>query len=288
METWLSKDVNTSQSTSQLYHHLEPHAESLARPNPPSELLPMPTTLNDVTIFQLWKQIGTKNNGNFTLKNTRRDDRYDNSDKSNRMNRDRDDADYASSQMKAILVKDTRYRSLMKKWITNRRRHGRDFSIDISSNFNRSEVSNSTSGASLYNTSDDGIIKANCLRENNSTFCNASSNVDDKSTNDHDDPEARFYDPLMPYPEEYPEEYQTIQNGPALIISRTTYTRIPNVTYTTITMVTLPTYRLVEKAENAFAATLFEERSSKSSTYLHDRHRCTHCDKHSSLRHPKV
>lgn len=72
--------------------------------------------------------------------------------------------------------------------------------------------------------------------------------------------QAKVYDPLMPYPEEYPEEYQTIQNGPAIIITRTTYTRIPDVTYTTVTMATLPTYQQVQKAEDGFAQTLFERK----------------------------
>lgn len=69
--------------------------------------------------------------------------------------------------------------------------------------------------------------------------------------------EAKVYNPLMPYPDEYPDEYQTIQNGPALIITRTTYTRIPDVTYTMVTTTTLPTYRKVEKAEEAIHQALF-------------------------------
>ena len=124
----------------------------------------------------------------------------------------------------------------------------------------------------------DVVNNASCSNTNDTS----TTSTDDKSTKSdvEGDPEARFYDPLMPYPEEYPEEYQTIQNGPALIISRTTYTRIPNVTYTTITMVTLPTYRLLEKAENAFAATLFEERrsSSQSKSFGKQTERQTCCD----------
>lgn len=75
-----------------------------------------------------------------------------------------------------------------------------------------------------------------------------------------DSVQAKVYDPLMPYPEEYPEEYQTIQNGPAIIITRTTYTRVPDVTYTTVTMATLPTYQQVQKAEEGFAETLFDRK----------------------------
>lgn len=51
------------------------------------------------------------------------------------------------------------------------------------------------------------------------------------------------------YPKEYPEEFETIQNGPSLTITKRTYTSIPDIVYTTTTMVTLPTLDLIYKAE---------------------------------------
>lgn len=53
----------------------------------------------------------------------------------------------------------------------------------------------------------------------------------------------------MPYPKEYPEEFETIQNGPSLTITKRTYTSIPDIVYTTTTMVTLPTLELIYKAD---------------------------------------
>ncbi|XP_065208773.1 type-2 histone deacetylase 1-like [Planococcus citri] len=296
IEKWLLDEAvpNISLSTnSQIRNSVKPSKEDPSEPFKRSIQVPV---LSDVRFFQSWREeeeeTGTEkiDNGNFTLTNSTSSesdeyDLYTSTSISNSVNGDRLDSKTSrstthASRMKAILVKDTRYRSLMKKWITNRR-HGRargDFSqihSNSGDNSTRSNVSYSTNPPPISNSTSD---EEPCIRENKTnTSCNnnnSSSTANDKSTGDDDDPEARFYDPLMPYPEEYPEEYQTIQNGPALIISRTTYTRIPNVTYTTITMVTLPTYRLVEKAENAFAATLFEERSSKSSKYLHSNAGC--------------
>jgi len=87
--------------------------------------------------------------------------------------------------------------------------------------------------------------------------------ADDVEKKSADKMEERSYNPLMPYPDEYPEEYQTIQNGPALIITRTTYTSIPDVTYTTTTTTTLPTFRQLEKAEEGFYQTLFDDEQKK-------------------------
>jgi hypothetical protein len=53
----------------------------------------------------------------------------------------------------------------------------------------------------------------------------------------------------MPYPKEYPEEFETIQNGPSLTITKRTYTSIPDIVYTTTTMITLPTLELIYKAD---------------------------------------
>eukprot|EP00102_Acyrthosiphon_pisum_P025903 XP_016663113.1 PREDICTED: uncharacterized protein LOC100573877 [Acyrthosiphon pisum] len=51
------------------------------------------------------------------------------------------------------------------------------------------------------------------------------------------------------YPKEYPDEFETIQNGPSLTITKSTYTSIPDIVYTTTTMVTLPTLDLIYKAD---------------------------------------
>lgn len=51
------------------------------------------------------------------------------------------------------------------------------------------------------------------------------------------------------YPKEYPDEFETIQNGPSLTITKRTYTSIPDIVYTTTTMITLPTLDLIYKAE---------------------------------------
>lgn len=52
----------------------------------------------------------------------------------------------------------------------------------------------------------------------------------------------------MQYPKEYPDEFETIQNGPSLTITKSTYTSIPDIVYTTTSMVTLPTLDLIYKA----------------------------------------
>jgi len=51
------------------------------------------------------------------------------------------------------------------------------------------------------------------------------------------------------YPKEYPDEFETIQNGPSLTITKRTYTSIPDIVYTTTTMVTLPTLDLIYQAD---------------------------------------
>lgn len=53
----------------------------------------------------------------------------------------------------------------------------------------------------------------------------------------------------MLYPKEYPDEFETIQNGPSLTITKRTYTSIPDIVYTTTTMITLPTLDLIYKAD---------------------------------------
>lgn len=50
------------------------------------------------------------------------------------------------------------------------------------------------------------------------------------------------------YPKEYPAEFETIQNGPSVTITKRTYTSIPDIVYTTTTMITLPTLNLIYKA----------------------------------------
>lgn len=51
------------------------------------------------------------------------------------------------------------------------------------------------------------------------------------------------------YPKEYPEEFETIQYGPSLTITKRTYTSIPDIVYTTTTMITLPTLDLIYQAD---------------------------------------
>lgn len=60
---------------------------------------------------------------------------------------------------------------------------------------------------------------------------------------------SRIINKKMPYPKEYPEEFETIQNGPSLTITKKTYTSIPDIVYTTTTMITLPTLDLIYKAD---------------------------------------
>lgn len=66
----------------------------------------------------------------------------------------------------------------------------------------------------------------------------------------------------MPYPKEYPEEFDTIQNGPSLTITKRTYTSIPDVVYTTTTMITLPTLDLIYKANKDIEKYLTENQST--------------------------
>jgi len=60
------------------------------------------------------------------------------------------------------------------------------------------------------------------------------------------------------YPKEYPDEFETIQNGPSLTITKRTYTSIPDIVYTTTTMVTLPTLELIYKADKEIEKYLSE------------------------------
>lgn len=62
----------------------------------------------------------------------------------------------------------------------------------------------------------------------------------------------------MQYPKEYPEEFETIQYGPSLTITKKTYTSIPDIVYTTTTMVTLPTLDLIYKADKEIEKYLTE------------------------------
>lgn len=139
-------------------------------------------------------------------------------------------------------------------------------SLPISAN--NAAIANRTSSAHV---SSDSSIKShpdtNGTLEDQASVVDTTSAIFDTKTESssknesrQEPAQAKVYDPLMPYPEEYPEEYQTIQNGPAIIITRTTYTRIPDVTYTTVTMATLPTYEQVQKAEEGFAETLFDRK----------------------------
>lgn len=63
------------------------------------------------------------------------------------------------------------------------------------------------------------------------------------------------------YPKEYPDEFETIQNGPALTITKSTYTSIPDIVYTTTTMITLPTLDLIYKADKEIEKYLSEMQS---------------------------
>lgn len=127
------------------------------------------------------------------------------------------------------------------------------------SSFKGSSVANLTGGHEPNKVNQSASIHPNATKMDASNTT-AASDQHLKNESRSESPQAKVYDPLMPYPEEYPEEYQTIQNGPAIIITRTTYTRIPDVTYTTVTMATLPTYAQVQKAEDGFAQTLFERK----------------------------
>ncbi|XP_015374207.1 PREDICTED: uncharacterized protein LOC107169085 isoform X3 [Diuraphis noxia] len=64
------------------------------------------------------------------------------------------------------------------------------------------------------------------------------------------------------YPKEYPDEFETIQNGPSLTITKRTYTSIPDIVYTTTTMVTLPTLDLIFKADKEIEKYLTEIQST--------------------------
>ncbi|XP_026808051.1 uncharacterized protein LOC113550430 [Rhopalosiphum maidis] len=64
------------------------------------------------------------------------------------------------------------------------------------------------------------------------------------------------------YPKEYPDEFETIQNGPSLTITKRTYTSIPDIVYTTTTMVTLPTLELIYKADKEIEKYLSEIQST--------------------------
>lgn len=64
------------------------------------------------------------------------------------------------------------------------------------------------------------------------------------------------------YPKEYPDEFETIQNGPSLTITKRTYTSIPDIIYTTTTMVTLPTLELIYKADKEIEKYLSEIQST--------------------------
>lgn len=64
------------------------------------------------------------------------------------------------------------------------------------------------------------------------------------------------------YPKEYPDEFETIQYGPSLTITKRTYTSIPDVVYTTTTMITLPTLDLIYKADKDIEKYLTENQST--------------------------
>lgn len=71
------------------------------------------------------------------------------------------------------------------------------------------------------------------------------------------------------YPKEYPDEFETIQNGPSLTITKRTYTSIPDIVYTTTTMITLPTLDLIYKADKDIEKYLANQSTtSKPSNYL--------------------
>lgn len=73
---------------------------------------------------------------------------------------------------------------------------------------------------------------------------------------------SRIINKKMPYPKEYPEEFETIQNGPSLTITKKTYTSIPDIVYTTTTMITLPTLDLIYKADKDIEKYLAEIQST--------------------------
>lgn len=71
------------------------------------------------------------------------------------------------------------------------------------------------------------------------------------------------------YPKEYPDEFETIQNGPSLTITKRTYTSIPDIVYTTTTMITLPTLDLIYKADKDIENYLANQSiTTKPSNYL--------------------
>jgi len=71
-----------------------------------------------------------------------------------------------------------------------------------------------------------------------------------------------FVNKKLLYPKEYPDEFDTIQNGPALTITKRTYTSIPDIVYTTTTMITLPTLDLIYKADKEIEKYLSEIQST--------------------------
>jgi len=80
-----------------------------------------------------------------------------------------------------------------------------------------------------------------------------------------------FFERKKLYPKEYPEEFETIQYGPSLTITKKTYTSIPDIIYTTTTMITLPTLDLIYKADKdieKYLANQTTTTTSKPSNYL--------------------
>lgn len=79
-----------------------------------------------------------------------------------------------------------------------------------------------------------------------------------------------FFERKKLYPKEYPEEFETIQYGPSLTITKKTYTSIPDIVYTTTTMITLPTLDLIYKADKDIEKYLANQTTttSKPSNYL--------------------
>lgn len=117
----------------------------------------------------------------------------------------------------------------------------------------------------MYNSSNFLEIETNFTECTNNS-CTNQSKQNDKLTDFQTEPSSttpfiietkilpnqdssRIINKKMPYPKEYPEEFETIQNGPSLIVTKKTYTSIPDIVYTTTTMITLPTLDLIYKAD---------------------------------------
>lgn len=156
--------------------------------------------------------------------------------------------------------------SLNNKTLTNSDIISMENNTSVNMGFEAENISDtSNKPIEMYNSSKFLDIETNfteCINNN----CTNHSKQNDKLTDFQTEPSSttpfiietkilpnqdssRIINKKMPYPKEYPEEFETIQNGPSLTITKKTYTSIPDIVYTTTTMITLPTLDLIYKAD---------------------------------------